>query len=322
MKPACGDHLDSYFVLMMNGSHMRDIWLRSGALMVLVALGLAAAPSAAQAQSSPGVVPGVTKPYAHARPGVNQFGTVLELPVKEGQEVKKGDVLLRQDDRQELAELKSLQLEASSTARVDAAAADLKIQQNKLDNLLALQKNNSANPVEIADQQSKVIYGKAQLEIAKIELEKAKVAAQKQQFKVDQMTVKSAYDGRIEQIDVEIGDVTDPQKPVMTIAQNDPLKVEFFLQTEQAKRLHLGEDLQVRYSDEEKWMPAKVTYKAPIADAASDTQKIGLEMKNVDGRESGMQVMVKLPDDVAKVAQAQGSASPTPVTADASAKNP
>jgi RND family efflux transporter MFP subunit len=308
--------------------------LLRGGFALLLGVVLAPAPAAwGQAQQS--VISGVTKPYAHAKPGVNQFGTVLELPVKEGQVVHKGDVLLRQDDRQELAELKALELEASSTVRVDAAQADLKIKQVQLKRLQDLAKNGNANPTEVEEAQSKVIYGEAQVKIAQLELAKARAAAEKQRIKVEQMTVRSGFDGQIEQIDVVRGDVTDPQKPVMTLAQNDPLKVEFYLPIAQAKRLKMGQQVEVRYPDEEKWIAAKVTYMAPIADAASDTQKVGLEMKNVDGRASGMPVVVKLPPDVAGVAQlgaaadgalpaaaAAAAASPTGAAADAAPQRP
>jgi len=291
------------------------------ASFAVAALALSLAPAAVMAQNAPDVVPGVTKPYAHPRPGVNGMGTVLQLPVKEGQVVKKGDILLRQDDRAERVELERLQKEASSTVRVEANAADLKIKQVQLKRLEDLARSGNANPTEVEEAQSKVIYADAQTKVAELELEKAKLDAEKQRIKVDQMTIRSAYDGRVESIDVEVGDSTDPQKPLMSIAQNDPLKVEFYLPIAQAKRLKMGAQVQVRYTDEEQWIPAAVTYKAPIADAASDTQKIGLEMKNADGHDAGIQVLVKLPADVVKVAQQAQPAGAVPVPAAASAND-
>src|SRR5439155_10120091 len=212
--------------------------------------------------------------------------------------VKAGDLLLRQDDRQERAELAMLQLEASSNVRVEAADADLKIKQVQLKRLQDLQAHGNANPYEVEEAQSKVIEADAQAKIARLNLEKAKREAEKQAFKVDQMTVKSPVNGRVETVDVEVGDTTDPQKPTMTIVQNDPLKVEFYLPVAQAAKLKAGQTLQVRYPNEDQWLPATVDFKSPFADAASDTQKIGLLMKNTDGRDSGMQVQIRLPTDV------------------------
>ena len=151
----------------------------------VAALALSLAPAAVMAQSTPDVVPGVTKPYAHPRPGVNGMGTVLELPVKEGQVVKKGDILLRQDDRAERVELERLQKEASSTVRVEANAADLKIKQVQLKRLEDLAKTGNANPTEVEEAQSKVIYADAQTKVSQLELEKAKLDAEKQRINRD-----------------------------------------------------------------------------------------------------------------------------------------
>jgi len=250
------------------------------------------------------IVQGITKPYVHAKPGVNTFGTVFELPVKEGQQVKAGDILLRQDDRQERAELEKLELEAASNVRVEAADADLKIKQLQLTRVKELAANGNSSPFEVEDAQSKVIYADAQAKIARLELEKAKRDAEKQRVKVDQMNIKSPVNGRVESIDVAVGDTSDPQKPVMSVVQNDPLKVEFYLPVSQASKLKMGDDVQVRYPTEEQWLAAKVTFKSPFADAASDTQKIVLEMKYGDGRDSGLQVQVRLPAGVAPTAAA------------------
>src|SRR3954463_5107500 len=84
--------------------------------------------AAAQQATSEGVLQqGVTKPYIPAKPWFNTPGIVLEVPVTKSQTVKKGDVIIRQDDRQEKAELAKLEAEANSEVRVEAADADLKI---------------------------------------------------------------------------------------------------------------------------------------------------------------------------------------------------
>jgi multidrug efflux pump subunit AcrA (membrane-fusion protein) len=124
------------------------------------------------------------------------------------------------------------------------------------------------------------------------------------------MTLRSPIDGVVETIDISVGEVTDPQKPVLTVVKNDPLWVEFFLPTTQSRRLKVGTELQLRYPGDNQWMAAKVIYKAPVADAQSDTQKIRLEMPNQAGHDTGLQVVVKLPADI-------GPATPTPAAANA-----
>jgi RND family efflux transporter MFP subunit len=261
-------------------------------------------------------VGGITKPSLHSKLALPQFGKVMELPVKEGDAVKKDQVLLRQDDRQERAALEALRLEAESTVRIEAAEADLKIKQVQHKRLQDLAANGNANPTEVEEAWVKVVYADAQVKIAKLENQKNKYEFERQNAKVDQMTLKSEFDGVVETIDVQVGEVTDPQKPVMTVVKNDPLWVEFFLPTVQSSKLKVGQQLEVRYlGDNQQWQPAKIIYKAPVADAASDTQKMRLEMANATMTDTGLQVLVRLPANIGPAVQPAASAAPIGNTA-------
>ena len=252
-------------------------------------------------------VGGITKPSVHAKLALPQFGQVLELPVKEGDVVKRDQVLLRQDDRQEVAAREALRLEADSIVRVEAAEADLKIKQVQHKRLQDLAVNGNANPTEVEEAWVKVVYADAQVKIAKLENQKNKYEFERQDVKVKLMSLRSPIDGIVETLDTSVGEVTDPQKPVMTVVKNDPLWVEFFLPTAQSSKVKVGQQLEIRYPNEEKWQLAKVIYKAPVADAASDTQKMRLELPNPAGTDTGLQVLVRLPANIGP-AQAQPAA--------------
>ena len=289
-------------------------WLRSTGIAVgcvtLIAFGLARADDAQPAASgaTDQTVRGFTKPYTLAKPNASQYGTVMKLPVVEGQMVKAGDLLLQQDDREERADLAAKELEANSNVRVEASDADLKIKQVQLKRLKDLSVHGNANPYEVEEAESKAIAADAQAKIARLELEKAKQDAIRQRAKVDKMTLKSPITGRVEAIEVSVGDITDPQKPVMTLAQNDPLKVEFHLPVAQAAKLKMDQVVQVRYPNEDKWMEAAVKFKSPFADAASGTQKIGLELRNSENRDSGMEVEIRLPAGIGSAGNAAAAA--------------
>ena len=261
------------------------------------------APAAGASAPTDITVGGITKPSVHAKLALPQFGQVLELPVKEGDAVKQGAVLLRQDDRQEVAALEALRLEAESTVRVEAAEEDLKLKKIQHKRLADMQAGGNANPMEVEEAWVKVVYADAQAKIAKLENQKNKYEFERQSIKVKLMSLVSPIDGIVETIDTSVGEVTDPQKPVMTVVQNNPLWVEFFLPTVQSSKLKVGQQLEVRSPDQQQWAGAKIIYKAPVADAASDTQKMRLEMANPNGTDTGLQVLVRLPANVGQVAQ-------------------
>src|SRR5690349_1530778 len=78
--------------------------------------------------SSTGIITAVTEPSKRSQMNFPSMGIIKEVPVKEGQVVKKGDVLMIQDPDIEQAELERLKSEADSTARIAyyQAALDLK----------------------------------------------------------------------------------------------------------------------------------------------------------------------------------------------------
>jgi RND family efflux transporter MFP subunit len=255
------------------------------------------------------MVGGITKPSVHAKLALPQFGQVLELPVKEGDVVKKGAVLLRQDDRQEVAALEALRLEAESRVRVEAAEEDLKLKKIQHKRLADMQAGGNSSPIEVEEAWVKVVYADAQSKIAKLENEINKQKFEGQKIKVALMSLTSPIDGIVETIETSVGEVTDPQKPVMTVVKNDPLWVELFLPTAQSSKLKVGQQLEVRYPSEDKWQPAKVIYKSPVADPSSDTQKMRLELPNPSMTDTGLQVVVRLPAGVGPAQQPTATSS-------------
>jgi hypothetical protein len=79
---------------------------------------------------------------------------------------------------------------------------------------------------------------------------------------------------------------------------NDPLWIRLPLPTEQAQKIKVGDSLQVSY-DGKAWYPAKVIMRAPLASAASTTQDVRLELPNTLHHDSGLKILVKLPESIA-----------------------
>ncbi|HYO10059.1 MAG TPA: efflux RND transporter periplasmic adaptor subunit [Tepidisphaeraceae bacterium] len=267
-------------------------------------------PASQQPQQGTDVITGITKPSVPVKLGLNQLGVVLELPVKEGQRVKQGDVLLQQDAREEQAALEALEIEATSIVRIEASKADLKVKQVQLGRLQELRKINNATASELEEAEVKVVYAEAQVKIAELEQQKAQLEAKRQKYKVEKMRLTSPVNGYVEVIETKVGEVTDPQKPIMSVVQNDPLWIEFHLPVPQAQRLNVGQSLEVKYLEETQWQRATLTYRSPVADHASDTQKIRLEMNNRANRDTGLQVQVRLPAELSP-----GQASPAAAAA-------
>ena len=98
----------------------------------------------------------------------------------------------------------------------------------------------------------------------------------------------------------------------MTIAQVNPLYVEFYLPVQQAQMLKMDQQLEIKYANQQQWLPAKVKFRAPVAEASAGMQKLRLELDNPNNTDAGFQVQVKLPPELGTVGGSPAAAAITP----------
>lgn len=257
--------------------------------------------------SSASTITAITQPFERLKLPFPAAGLVIAQPVKEGDIVKQGDVLLQQDDFLEQKELEKAQLEAASNAKVEAAQADYNAKKHIYDRKKETYEKGGANLQEVEDAELDMILREKQIKVAQDDADEAKIKAQQEAKKVKDMKLTSPVDGVVEKVVVHVGEMADPQSPdkACWVVVNDPLYVEIRdLSSHQVSHLHLGDKLQVKYPDESDWHEAAVTFRAPVVDAASDTQLVKLSLPNPTNRDSGQQIQVQLPPEVAQAGDA------------------
>src|SRR5436190_17003768 len=119
------------------------------------------------------------------------MGLIDKIPVKEGVRVKPGDLLIQQDLRREQNKLQQLKNEADSSARVDAAVADLDLKKKALARIEGLMARNGSNRFELEDAQGKQIFADATLKVTELEHTKNKLEFEAQKILLDQMEIRS-----------------------------------------------------------------------------------------------------------------------------------
>ena len=252
-----------------------------------------------------GVVTAITQPSERHKLSFPAAGIIISQPVKEGDQVKQGDVLLAEDDFLEQKELEKAQLEAASNAKVEAAIADYNAKKHIYDRKKETYEKGGANLQEVEDAELDMVLREKQIKVAQEDSDEAKIKAEQEAKKVKDMKLTSPVDGVVEKMALQIGEMADPQKPdaACWVVKNDPLFIEIRdLSSKQVGHLHLGDKLQVKYPDETDWHEAAVTFRAPVVDAASDTQLVKLTLPNPTNRDSGLQIQVQLPPEVAQAA--------------------
>jgi len=248
---------------------------------------------------------GKTEPARRAKLAAQVPGVVKEVKVKRGDVVKKGDVLVQQDDRLAANAYDALKKEADSTVRVEAAKWDLAQKEVELRRVKALFEDpagRGATELEVERADLDVKFKRAQQELSELELAKAKLEAEGARLKVEFMQIVAPFNGIVETIETEAGEMLDPQRPgMMTIVSNDPLTVVVQLSAPQAAKLKKGDTLDVRYKIDapDAWQQATVSSLSPVATAGAgfeSQREVRLSLPNQQNREAGLWLWVKLPD--------------------------
>ena len=271
----------------------------------VAAMALAAA--AAQAQSTPrDSAEGLTKPSEEVHAGFSSPGVVRQAPVNDGDKVKAGQVLLKQEDSIDQKELERLQLLANSTARIEAAQANLDVKKSVLKRKTEANKDGvtAFNEAEVEEAQNDVTLAEKQLKVSQEDQQEAKIKAETQAKKVELLSLLSPCNGIVQKIVAHVGEWADPQNKegAIVVVNNDPLYVEVReLTTRQVAMLKHGQKLQVKYADDPaaQWQDAEIFYFDPVADPTTDQRLFKLKLPNPQGKEAGLHVVVKLPPEVA-----------------------
>jgi len=274
-----------------------------GAVMLYGAAGNIRADNlpAAPAVPATAVAQAITVPSAKYNLSFMSPGVVREVLVKPYDVVELGQVLATEDSDVEVAQLKSMEIEAKSTLQIDGAVKDCEAKKVHYDTLVEALKNGGTNPQEV--RQAELDYQVAVIKIDYArEEQKTKIAdAEHQQVKIDKMTLHSPVKGKamVEKVNVQAGEAVDAGKAdgAITLVVNTPLWVEMHLPTKQAAQLKVGDTLPVSYVEDSslKDLPAKVIFKDPIADAGSGTQLVRLELANDQEKPAGLLLNVALP---------------------------
>ena len=258
-------------------------WLISVGIVVVVALWLAsgqiggndrkerseaAAPATSSARNAVRVrtqsaeevmrtitVNGNTAPARIAHLAAETDGRVEYIGAERGASLDRGEIIIRFDERDRTARL---------------AQAEATVKQREVE-YQARQKLKSSSYVSEAQLQEAV----AMLEAAKAELKRA-------QLDLEYMTVRAPFAGALQARAVEVGDFVSRGDPVATFVDNRTIIVSANLSEFDARYVNVGDEAMAMLATGES-LRGKIRYVAPVANEATRTFLVELEVDNTDG---------------------------------------
>ena len=244
------------------------------------------------ANSDAGVT-AITIPSADITLSFTQPGRIGKVLVKEGDRVKGGQLLVQQDDAAEQAQLSQIRAESEDTTQIEAAAASLAQKKVDLKRLEWAAGRGSATELEVEHAKLDVKIAELSLKSYQFEHEQSKRKYKEAQIRVDNMSLKSPIDGRVEKVEVEVGESVNGLADVVRVVKTDPLWIDVPVPLNRGRTLGLKQIAKVKFPDsDEKLSEGKIIYISTVADAASSTLRARIEVPNKTNRPAGEHVRV------------------------------
>jgi len=278
---------------------------RCAAMAVLLGVGgvALAAQEAPSSADQPLTYTGITKPSEQRGLNFNGPGVVAQVLVKEGDIVKKGQLLAKQDDRADQADLKTLEAKlASSDVEIKADEAQAAEKKLEWDQKAEGLKKHVFSELDAKQAELDYTISVARKEMAEMDKKEKQTEVDAQKVKLQLRELHATTDGIVQQINIHEGELAsnDPKGPVMSIVTNQPLYVEVYMPATVAKSLKPNQKLKVHYADEHtnQWVDAEIIFFNPVANAttATSSQSVRLQLDNAQSMRAGMHVLVKLPE--------------------------
>jgi RND family efflux transporter MFP subunit len=235
----------------------------------------------------------VTIPSADVTLSFIQPGQIAKVRIREGDLVKENQVLVQQDSAAEKEQLSMIRKESEDTTQIEAQRATLAQKREYLKSLEWAAKRGAATEAEMEDAKLEVRIAEFSLQTAKFNHEQSKRKYREAKIRLDHMSMKSPITGRVEKVEVEVGESIDGLTGAVRVVQTDPLWIDVHVPLETGKTLSLNQTAQVVFPGvEQNVMKGKIIFISTVADAASSTLRARIEVPNKSNRPAGQQVSV------------------------------
>ncbi|MDX8537758.1 MULTISPECIES: efflux RND transporter periplasmic adaptor subunit [Mesorhizobium] len=200
-------------------------------------------------------ISGLTEADKRAVLATRVAGVIDKLPVKQGQRVKTGDLVLMLAAEEKIS-------------NVDNAKQLLVQRQAELEAALRLMKTGNLPALQLDTARSNLTSAQSQLETAQAEL--------------DRNEVKAPFDGVIDRVPVELGSSVMQGGEVATILKLDPVIARGEVSERDLRYIKIGDEANVRLVNDQK-VTGTVRYISRDASSQTRTFRVEVAIPNADG---------------------------------------
>lgn len=182
-------------------------------------------------------------------------GRIVHLGADRGANVDRNEIIVRLDER-------------DRQARLAQARATVKQREVEYEGRARLETDGYVSEAQLQE-------AMAQLEASRAELKRA-------ELDLDYMTVRAPFDGALQSRMVEVGDFVSVGDPIATFVDNRTIIVSANVSEFDARFVDVGKTAEARLATGDS-VRGRIRYVAPVADAATRTFAVEMEVDNSDG---------------------------------------
>lgn len=240
---------------------------------------------------------GFTEPEREIKVAAPELGILQKIAVKEGNRVKKGQLLATLETQVLDAALTVAKAKMNAQGRLKSAQSIEKLRKDKLNRLLPLLSQGNAQQYEVTQAQIELEAAAAEVTAARDALNISSLEYKQIQAQIAHRQIYSPISGVVTDIVKEVAEIVGGNDfHVMTIAVLDKLTVIIRVPTAQALALKTNQAVTVSFPAVDlSMLKAKIATISPITDASSDTVKVEINLDNGKGKlRSGLKCLVKI----------------------------
>lgn len=227
------------------------------------------------------LIEGFTEPYADINMAAAEMGTLSRVEVKDGDEVRVGQVLANLDDAVLRASLEVARAGMTATGEMQSATTQLELKKVELTKLTELFNRNHASQQELDRVRGEVRLSESRIQSVREDLEVRRLEFARIEAQILQRQIRSTIDGVVVDVRKDHGEFVSPSDPVVArIVQLDPLLVVFSVPNNFRNGVSRGQSVNMNIGAMPNAVAGVVEYVSPTADASSGTFRVKVRLPN------------------------------------------
>lgn len=254
-----------------------------------------------------------TKPSRDSVMGFNAPTSVVEILVRGGERVSRGQLLVRGNDAEQIAIVKQTRLRAESELQVQRAQKAADLASVEFESTQDAFERGGTSQFELDRSRLAMETARIDVESAKLNQDLERVRLEQAEALLEQLRIVAPFDGIVEEVGVELGRSIDRAQPAVRVVSIDPLWIDVPAPAAETIRLGLsaGDSAWVLMDSPERRgvLEGRIIEVSPVADYASRSRRVRVEVANPEGLPPGLRAWVRFTEPPEGMASALGLVS-------------